>query len=271
MTHNLYWSAYQNLEKELIELSKHIHIDDKQLEVYSMKIAELLIRTAVEFESLAKELYFSNGGTKPDDKELYFDTDCLALLKDKWNLDQKKVQVISSNFYFDEDKNKVLTPLRKAHKRGSSSEKWLKAYQAIKHNRRIKLEKNATLRNLICGMAGLFILNLYYKDSVIDLRNDITIFDYTCGSNLFSVFANLIDESNPENIYSFIFQEINMREEYQDQLDNLLKYHSELWTSRQTDDEIYNEEILNPYLNKRKNNAVSELIAKYRYHAILNK
>ena len=83
---NLYWSVYKNLEKELIELSNHIHIDDKQLNVYSMKIAELLLRTVVEVESLAKELYLCNDGSKGDDKDLYFDTDCLEFLRQKWNL-----------------------------------------------------------------------------------------------------------------------------------------------------------------------------------------
>ena len=42
MSNNLYWSVYQNLEKELIELTNHIHVDDKQINVYSMKIADLL-------------------------------------------------------------------------------------------------------------------------------------------------------------------------------------------------------------------------------------
>jgi len=45
---NLYWSVYKNLEKEVLELSNQIHIDDEQLNVYSIKISELLIRCSVE-------------------------------------------------------------------------------------------------------------------------------------------------------------------------------------------------------------------------------
>lgn len=210
MAHNLYWSVYQNLEKELVELSNHIHIDDKQLDIYSMKIAELLIRTAVEFESLAKELYLNNGGNKPDDRELYFDTDCLAFLKDKWCLDLKKVQIVSNNFYFDKDENKILMPLRKAHKRGSSSEKWLQAYQAVKHNRRTSL-KNANLKNLIYAMAALYILNIYYKDTVFDIGNDIkgNSFDTSCGSMIFSVFLH---SNSGVNIDSLIKKQENFDE-----------------------------------------------------------
>ena len=39
----LYWQVYKNLEKEFLGLADVIHVDDKQLEVYSMKIADLLI------------------------------------------------------------------------------------------------------------------------------------------------------------------------------------------------------------------------------------
>ena len=44
MANNFYWTVYKNLEKELIELSNLIHIDDNQLDIYSIKIAELLLK-----------------------------------------------------------------------------------------------------------------------------------------------------------------------------------------------------------------------------------
>ena len=77
MGNNLYWNVYKSLERELLSLAEIIHIDDSQLDVYSMKIADLLIRTTVEIESISKELYFREGGTKPDDKDLYFDKQSL--------------------------------------------------------------------------------------------------------------------------------------------------------------------------------------------------
>ena len=100
MTNNFYWTVYKNLEKELIELSNLIHIDDNQLTIYSVKIAELLLRTSVEIESISKTLYFQNGGTKPNDINLFFDTDCLDLLETKFQLSKKQVQVSAPNFYF---------------------------------------------------------------------------------------------------------------------------------------------------------------------------
>ena len=211
MSHNLYWAIYQNLEEELIELSNNIHVDDNQLKVYSMKIAEMLIRVAVEVESIAKELYFQNGGDKPDDNQLFFDTDCLSYLNEKWILSKKKIQVVFGQFYFDIDENKILTPLEKAHLRGK--EKWIKAYQGIKHNRRNSL-KNANLKNLIPALAGLFILNLYYKNEVIELGNDAngTGFDASQGSKIFAVLPakeiplsvsvnDPVENNNDEYIY----------------------------------------------------------------------
>ena len=185
---NIFWNIYKNIERELIEISNIIHIDDNQLSIYSPKITELLIRTVVEVEAISKELYFENGGDKENDNQLFFDTDCIDFLEKKWLLSKKKVIVSASNFYFNDEDNKVLTPLKKANKRGSSSSKWLIAYQAVKHNRNNSLSKG-NLKNLIGALAGLYVLNIYYKDLEFLLGRDHngTNFDSSLGSSLFSV------------------------------------------------------------------------------------
>lgn len=185
---NPYWPIYKNLEQEIVTLSNQIHFDDKQISTYSIKISELLIRTVVEFESISKELYFLNGGAKPDDNKLYFDTDCLDFLESNWKLSKKKVFVTSTNFYFKEINNQELIPLDKTNKKGENSSDWLQAYQAIKHHRVKNLEKG-NLKNLIRGLAGLFLLNLYYKEIKYDLDKDFTdaTLDTNFGSFIFSV------------------------------------------------------------------------------------
>ena len=60
--YNLYWSVYKNLEKEFLELTNFIHFSDDQLKVYSMHIADLIVRCSIEIESISKELYFELGG-----------------------------------------------------------------------------------------------------------------------------------------------------------------------------------------------------------------
>ena len=39
MKNNLYWNVYKSLERELLALAEIIHIDDKQLDVYSSVIS----------------------------------------------------------------------------------------------------------------------------------------------------------------------------------------------------------------------------------------
>lgn len=273
MSHNLYWAIYQNLEEELIELSNNIHVDDNQLKVYSMKIAEMLIRVAVEVESIAKELYFQNGGDKPDDNQLFFDTDCLSYLNEKWILSKKKIQVVFGQFYFDIDENKILTPLEKAHLRGK--EKWIKAYQGIKHNRRNSL-KNANLKNLIPALAGLFILNLYYKNEVIELGNDAngTGFDASQGSKIFAVLPakeiplsvsvnDPVENNNDEYIYV-----ISPNKENGDKLEYaLIELMDQLNKELSIGKKISEKDII----QKGHEIGLGKVLRETKYEAILNK
>lgn len=185
---NFYWSVYKNLEKELITLSNQIHFDDKQLTVYSVKISELIIRCAVEIESIAKDLFLENGGIMPTEGDLYFDTDCIELLENKWQLSKKQVIISAQNFYFQKDENKILTPLKKANKRGTNGVDWKKAYQAVKHNRTYNLAKG-NLKHLIRVLAALYLLNIYYKKDHFDLGKDsqATSFPINLGSEIFSI------------------------------------------------------------------------------------
>ena len=188
MSNNLYWNVYKSLERELLALAEIIHIDDGQLDVYSMKIADLLIRTSVEIESISKELYFREGGIKPDDKDLYFDTDCLALLESKWSLSKKVVMISSSIFYLKKDVNIYITPLHNAHKRGTSSSNWQRAYQAVKHNRAKSLNKGS-LKHFIRSLAALYVLNIYYQNQSFKQGSNSNgnMFDASVGSSIFSV------------------------------------------------------------------------------------
>ena len=168
---NLYLPVYKRLEDEVISLTQNIFFDDDQLSTYSLSIADIIIRCSIEIEAIAKELYVQLGGDpepKKDDgtkRDLYFDTDCMALLVEKWKIDKKQLQISNPNMYFSQEKA-VLTPLHKSHKRGTSGAKWNQAYQAIKHNRTQSI-KHASVVNMLNALGALYILNLYYADDVI--------------------------------------------------------------------------------------------------------
>lgn len=194
---NLYWPIYKNLERECLQLANYVHFSDDQTDVYSMHIADLIVRCAIEIEAISKDLYQSIGGNmNPTDasgnsRDLYFDTDCLDFLEQKWRLSTKKITVSATNFYFNDSKNKVLTPLYKAHKRGTSGSKWKQAYQAVKHDRKKSLSK-ANIENLIHALGALYILNLYYRDERIDIGRVYLgdhYFDDRVGSDVFSVHS----------------------------------------------------------------------------------
>ena len=130
----------------------------------------------------------ANNGEVVPDEEMYFDTVCMAHLNGLWNLDKKVVQVVSPNIYFEKEENRQFCPLYKASKRGTSSADWNKAYQAVKHNRVKELSKGS-IKNLIHGLAALFVLNLYYRDEKINglSGSDKANVNSSFGSSLFAV------------------------------------------------------------------------------------
>ena len=148
---NLFWPVYMNLEAEVLSLADKIHFSDEQKDVFSIFIADLIVRCAIEIEALSKELYKTLGGNmspQNDDgteRDLYFDTDCLRLLNAKWHLDKKRIDVVAPNMSFHS--MQTIVPLKKSDKRGTSGSKWKQAYQALKHDRYVSL-KNPSIRTI---------------------------------------------------------------------------------------------------------------------------
>lgn len=202
---NLFWQVYLNLENEVIDLSKYIFFTDEtsknnksvpcthQLETYSSHIADLLLRCCVEIEAISKELYFDNGGIKPrGSKDIYFDTDCLALLNQLWNINNKVVMVVSSHFNLTKDENTILEPLKKADQR--SKEYWAKAYQAVKHDRYNSLHFG-NVKAVIQAMAALYLLNIYYQNITLSTKyTEIHKLDMSLGSKIFALKSPISGE-----------------------------------------------------------------------------
>lgn len=201
---DIFWQTYLNLEKEAIEISKYIFFTDEvlvnskgklvtqscnsQLEVFSPHISDLLVRCCVQIEALSKELYFDNGGTKlRGDTSILFDEDCLKLIDIKWQTHNKEVLIVAPFFNFTKDENRILRPLKEAHKRQGTY--WERAYQAVKHDRYSSLQKG-NIKAFIHALAALYLLNIYYRnDSWVIKYQEISKQDYSMGSAIFSVKA----------------------------------------------------------------------------------
>lgn len=185
---NVYWPIYINLETVVSDIAFSIHIDDEQLGVYSSRIADAILRAAIELESIAKNLYQSNGGTETGNFK--FDEVALRYLRKKWMLDKKHV-IISSPLCFQT--NRVIIPFVKDEiHTGSSNGRytfgWNNAYQCLKHDRANAI-RLGNIKHLFDIMAALYLLNIYYKDEKIELGKDSSSvgFPATLGSKLFSV------------------------------------------------------------------------------------
>ena len=157
-----------------------------QLETFSPYIADLLVRCCVQIEAISKELYFDNGGIKSrGDTNLYFDEDCLKLIDMKWQTHSKIVMVVAPFFNLTKDENYILKPLNRAHKRQGTY--WERAYQAVKHDRFLSLQKG-NVKAFLQALAALYLLNLYYRnDSWVTKYQDISKLDYSLGSSIFTV------------------------------------------------------------------------------------
>ena len=206
---DIFWQTYLNLEQELKEVAKYVFVAntvkvhrngqevtencESQLLTFSPHIADLLISCCVQIEAISKELYHNNGGTKPrGDNNIFFDEDCLKLIDQKWATHQKKVIVVAPFFNLTKDENRILRPLKEAHKR--SKVYWAKAYQAVKHDRIASIQYG-NVKALLQAMAALFLLNLYYrKDKMLLKFREIDKQSYGIGSSIFSVMPPTTDQ-----------------------------------------------------------------------------
>lgn len=178
-----YWQMFKNLERELLALSETIYINEKQLDVYSSRIADLLVRTVVEIEALSKELYIKLGGVISESRRTPFDFECLATLDHKFALFSRVVFISSPYLELPENMTSQ-KPLENVSQRGSPL--WKNAYNAVKHDRAHSFHCG-TIRNFINALAALYLLNVYYEAKEIDLKHTPTLNDRSFGSDIFSV------------------------------------------------------------------------------------
>ncbi len=203
MTNNIYWPVFKNLESEMQALFFSIHVDDDQLNVYSSKISDMVLRAASDIESLAKELYRHNGGKKTNN--IKYDEDAIKHLNGLWKL-ESKVVIVSATNCFQSRAKKFLKPFQKNVKRTGTERMtfgWNNAYQHLKHDRANSLEYGR-LEYLFDIMAALYLLNIYYRGENFKLGKDMTgsTFRTNIGSDIFSVMLHNSHSWRPDGLYN---------------------------------------------------------------------
>ena len=287
---DIFWQTYLNLEKELTEVSKYVFITDvktvnnngveveencnTQLATFSPYIADLLVRCSVQIEALSKELYYDLNRAKPrGDNTIKFDEDCLKEIDIKWQTHNKQVLVVAPFFNLTKDENKILKPLREAHKRQGTY--WERAYQAVKHDRYTSL-CCGNVKALIHGMAALYLLNVYYrKDSWVVKYEDLGKQDYSLGSALFAVkppVANQLWEGNVPQISESPYV-VNYKDEDYRRLDAIRQQEYDALNSYWRQQPELNEPAFIAQLQEalQRGERVMQLceLAKYRLNKIL--
>lgn len=287
---DIFWQTYLNLEKEAIELSKYIFFTDEvqisskgnisvkpcpsQLETFSPYIADLLVRCCVQIEAISKELYFDNGGIKSrGDTNLYFDEDCLKLIDMKWQTHSKIVMVVAPFFNLTKDENYILKPLNRAHKRQGTY--WERAYQAVKHDRFLSLQKG-NVKAFLQALAALYLLNLYYRnDSWVTKYQDISKLDYSLGSSIFTVkppiAEQLWDGNKPitsESPYVVTYKD-TAYQRIEEMKHNEEKALNDYWISQPELHEVAFQRQLHEEIEREKNDPKQRVmhiweLAKYR-------
>lgn len=182
---NIYWPVYKNIERQFSELMFDIHVDDNQLDVYSLKISDLILRAAVEIESISKDLYILNSDNPTP--QIKYD-EAIKHLNQLWNLEKKAIIISSTNCFLTK---RIIYPFVKSEQRTGSQRMtfgWNNSYQNLKHDRAKSL-KFASLKYLFEIMAALYTLNIYFKDERFDLGRDskATTFPNNLGSDIFSI------------------------------------------------------------------------------------
>lgn len=181
MSKNLFWPIYEQIEKEFKEISYFVSINRKQLKTYSVKIADLILRTVSECENIANELCKKENIKFKDKKgnirDIVYFGEYIQKLDKIFDLKDKHVSFDYKNADAETFDMKRM-PFRKEDKKIKGKKKsiwnWYQAYNMVKHDR-INNFNEANLGNLIDGLAALFLLNIYYLDKTFYDKDNYNI------------------------------------------------------------------------------------------------
>lgn len=101
----LYAQSFEDIEEQVQEVMKFFIFDDKQLDVYSNKIADLIIRICCEIESISKDLCRAK---EEHEKRHKFDYSCLCSENDL----ECVAMYICERTVRVSDENRVIFPFR---------------------------------------------------------------------------------------------------------------------------------------------------------------
>ncbi|MDH4100866.1 MAG: hypothetical protein OEV28_09875 [Nitrospirota bacterium] len=156
-----YWPVYERLENEFCDLTFSVALNDAHLEVYSLRLAELILRICGECENVAKTLITQLKLEKPSRLDFPSIGNTLSRAVP---FQKVMVEVV---WPYQNLSNTTLKPFLNWSNRRSKNPSWYDAYNGIKHNRNSEFCK-ANFANAMNALAGLFALNLWLRRDDIE-------------------------------------------------------------------------------------------------------
>ena len=212
-----YLNAYLLIQKDLLTLFEYVHPSDKNLQSFSLRIHELLMRTCIEIEANFKAILKSNSynaNNRWDIKDyrlvnITHHLDDYVIIIPSWRGDFKRV--------------KPFIEWKDAQHKGGPS--WYKAYNKSKHNRHEEFEV-ANLENLVYAVTGLLVLIVsQFKDCSFEgSRNAHLTATFNKGNKGFWGLGNYFVIEYPNNwseeeMYDFDWSELKNEPERFDKID----------------------------------------------------
>lgn len=166
MSWTRYWPLYQRLEQELEEMTFAIALVDDQRQVYSSKLAELLMRACSECENAAKALLVGRALASTKDNFPGLGADLCSSL----HLDWRELEIV---WPFQQLTTRTIVPFKTW---ASGNPTWFTAYNKIKHDRDANTQAG-NYWNVIEAVGGLFILNVWLRFSVPRFEVQVELLD----------------------------------------------------------------------------------------------
>jgi hypothetical protein len=138
--------AYQLLEQDLLKLFEYVEPSDRNKNVFSQRIYELLLRSATEFETNCKKILLANGYKKALNRDLNIND--YKKIEQATKLSQYQIKL---NIWYPS--SKIFSPLKPWGK--GLSLKWYKDYNEVKHHRSDNFEK-ASLINVVNAISAVW-------------------------------------------------------------------------------------------------------------------
>jgi hypothetical protein len=163
---NIYWNYFISIEEDLYRLSRYIEFDEKNENIFSIELVRLLISSSSEFEVVAKELCNIKDPNKRIKNVCDIRKNLLLFYPDIYDL-----EITISRFGL---KYKPLINWKT-----NKNCDWWTSYNSVKHQRNSKYG-NANLKNVINAIGSLYIINLYYYNSLQEKQKNARVkMEYT--------------------------------------------------------------------------------------------